>query len=432
MAVFMVWPKAVMAQKGNNAVYPAGGGACCTPSASFVDASAFVVPNNGDTICSIIYVILANPVYSAAVIDARSLSTNPNVSMTCANGTTPWNNGSGLINKPSTILLPSGVISTFVPWVLPNQTHLVGQGDTATLTTTSGTVIKAKANFSGAALIQFGDSTISPCCTEISVEKLSLNGDGETINGIINQYSQDFSYVDHVGLYQILGVGLMVSGSASESGPYSNINFDTGNSSGSSSTSCVNINGVSTRGVRALSCVSETINSAAAVLLDASNNSLEDVRIMGFLDGVRVGANAVAKSNVLVNILGDTHYNGSVPPPIYTVHIEPGTNVRDLTIVGAGNSAISGTFTIYDELTGIHLQDSTVGMYVLGEAANNGVSFFTTSPHAPSWATGKTYPGNSIPCAQGSIYSCTGTSSNCNNKALWGCPHPGGNWQGIL
>jgi len=171
IALSLASPAPAGAQQGANAVYPAGGGACCTPSPSFLDASAFLAQNN-NTVCSVIYNVLKDPNYLAAVIDARSLNTNPNVSMTCANGTTPWNNGSGLINKPSTILLPSGVISTF--------------------------------------------------------------------------------------------------------------------------------------------------------------------------------------------------------------------------------------------------------------------SFFTTSPHAPSWATGKTYPGNSIPCAQGSIYSCTGTSSNCNNKALWGCPNPGGNWQGIL
>jgi hypothetical protein len=68
------------------------------------------------------------------------------------------------------------------------------------------------------------------------VENLTLDGQGGSINGIVNQYSQDFSYVDHVSLYQIRGTGLSASGSANNSGPYSNITFDLGSISGLSST----------------------------------------------------------------------------------------------------------------------------------------------------------------------------------------------------
>lgn len=41
-----------------------------------------------------------------------------------------------------------------------------------------------------------------------------------------------------------LGTGLAVSGSANNSGPYSNITFDTGGSSGLPATVCASINGV--------------------------------------------------------------------------------------------------------------------------------------------------------------------------------------------
>jgi hypothetical protein len=110
-----------------------------------------------------------------------------------------------------------------------------------------------------------------------------------------------------------LGTGLSISGSASNSGPYTNINFDTGGYSGVSNTVCVNINGLSnTRGVRGLNCNSRTNDAAVAVALDSSSNLIKDVTIVGFYDGIRVGASAAAKSNVLVNVIGDT--TCSCPP----------------------------------------------------------------------------------------------------------------------
>jgi hypothetical protein len=122
---------------------------------------------------------------------------------------------------------------------------------------TPGTTIQAKSGFSGT-MIQFGNaSPICPSnvCTGISVENLTLDGQGgSAVNGIANAYSQDVSYVNHVGLYQILGTGLAVSGYATNSGPYSNITFDTGGSSGLQQTVCASINGLSgTRGIHGLS-----------------------------------------------------------------------------------------------------------------------------------------------------------------------------------
>jgi hypothetical protein len=70
-------------------------------SGAFVDASMFAAPSG--TICSVIYSILVPGGYSAAVIDARGLvNSTPPTSMTCAANTTPWNNGSTYVNKPST------------------------------------------------------------------------------------------------------------------------------------------------------------------------------------------------------------------------------------------------------------------------------------------------------------------------------------------
>ena len=83
-------------------------------------------------------------------------------------------------------------------------------------------------------MIQFGSS--SGCCTAISVENLTLDGTATGVSGIVNQYAGDLSYVDHIGLYRILGTGLSVFGSANRSGPYSNITFDLGGNSGTNST----------------------------------------------------------------------------------------------------------------------------------------------------------------------------------------------------
>jgi hypothetical protein len=164
----------------------------------------------------------------------------------------------------------------------------------------------------GTAMISFGLSSLCTSgCTGISVENLTLNGEGQSIDGIDNGFSQDSSYVDHVGLYQIRGTGLLVESSANNSGPYSNTAFDTGSFAGVGSTVCAPINRLSgTQGVHGLSCTSESTDANAAVLLDSFNNLLEDVRIAGFYDGICVGANANAQSNVLINIIGDTAQRG--------------------------------------------------------------------------------------------------------------------------
>jgi hypothetical protein len=294
--------------QGQNGVY----NATCNNNApgvvgsnAFIDASMF--GNNSTDICAVLYGILKNivPTTTGAVIDARGLPGSTGTSMTCATGTTPWNNGTTYVAVPSTILLPAGTIQIPATWVLPNNTRLVGEGENNPLSSTPGTTIQAAVP-SLPSMIQFGPSS-SACtssgCSGISVERLTLDGRSQSIDGIINQLSQNNTYVDHVTLYQILGTGLLVSsttgGSASNSGPYTNITFDTGGYSGTTSTVCAQIsNNVSggnltgTKGIHGLRCTSETNDAPAAVLLDASNNSIEDVKIVGFYDGVLVGANA--------------------------------------------------------------------------------------------------------------------------------------------
>jgi hypothetical protein len=229
-------------QQGNNAVYyyvsSTNPGQCCKASPAFFDASMFI--SNATNFCGVLNYML-NPSHGiipsiGAVIDARGLNSG-NTSMTCM--ASPW---AGISSPPpSTILLPATTASTPIsiptPWILPNNTRLIGEGDNDPSSATPLTTIQASSSFSGN-MIQFGSSSVCPSgvCTGISVENLTLDGQGGSINGIVNQYSQDFSYVDHVSLYQIRGTGLSASGSANNSGPYSNITFDLGSISGLSST----------------------------------------------------------------------------------------------------------------------------------------------------------------------------------------------------
>jgi hypothetical protein len=419
--------------RGQNAVYNSSNGV--VGSNAFIDASMF--PAQGVDFCGVLHNVLLTVVpATGAVIDARGLP-NTGTSMTCS--ASPW---AGITNPPpSTILLPAtgglspnppNPIIIPSPWILPANTHLIGEGDGITSNSFSpGTTIQAAASFSGN-MIQFGPSScLSYVCTGISVENLTLDGNAQSINGISNQYAQTNSYVNRVSFYRVLGTGLLVStpaggsSSASSSGPYSNLKFDTGGYSGTSATVCASIDNANgallgTRGIHGLSCVSESNDPPAAVVLDASNNSIEDVRIVGFYDGVLVGAHAAAQSNVLINILGDTVISG--PTPVNTVHISGnGHTITDLSIMGLGNMGGSGTYSLWDEVTGPHLSDPTVAIYALGEspASGSGYSRFSTSPNVAHWTVGTAAPTNSsIPCSQGSLYSCTTGSGGNGCRGL--------------
>jgi hypothetical protein len=410
LALCLPFPPQVQAQTaGNNAVCSSSGTGCSnlssqtTGSGAFIDATA--VGGSGD-ICARIYSILLPPGFvSGAVIDARGIGSN----LTCASGTSPWYNSSnGYQNKASTILLPAQTIVIKYPWILPSGTKVIGEG-------TGSTIIQRCNGIScfgsGDWMIEFGSSS----ATGISVEDLTVDGINETSpGGILNQYAQDSSYVDHVDLYRILGTGLEITGSAQNSGPYSNITYNT-NGVASSSAVCVDLYNVSggTRGIHGLTCLGDTNDrSPVAVYLDSSNNSLEDVRIAGFSEGILVGSQASAQSNVLVNILGDTN-NNALQTPVYVILISANTVtnvISDLSVMGVTNLGAGGTiYSIYDETTSTYLQDSNVAMYALGKSTADGYSRFTTSPNAATWVVGGSTPIGS--CAPGSLYSDTSSGA---------------------
>jgi hypothetical protein len=250
-----------------------------------------------------------------------------------------------------------------------------------------------------------------------------LNGSTLNINGIQNATAQS-SYVDHVTMFQVLGTGLSVS--AMNSGPYTNITFDSG-SSALSTTTCANISGGNgTLGIHGLTCIAgSTANTA--VFLDAPNNSIEDARIAGFFDGVLVGSQASTQSDVLFNIFGDTIIPMNIPAPVNVIHISNLHTVTDLSLMGVNNAGTSNT-TIIDDPTGTTIPDRYVAMYVLGKGANGGYSRYTTSPSAATWAVGGIAP--LVGCAAasaGSLYSNTSGTGT----ALWVCPVGSTKWAAI-
>jgi hypothetical protein len=197
----------------------------------------------GSDVCDVIYKILTGATGipyppNGEVIDARALS---GTALTCTKGS-PWSESGAYVPQPSpsVILLPPGIISTPIAWVLPANTKLIGTTTAvANGTTPLETTIQPSGSFTFAAVVEFGDSTHCPSgCQGISVEHLTINGNGNnglTVNGIENDNCGVQCYVDHVTLYQVLGTGLKVSGSnATDSGPYSNITFDVGNSAAAS------------------------------------------------------------------------------------------------------------------------------------------------------------------------------------------------------
>jgi hypothetical protein len=424
LAWFLASPVTSHAQMaGNKAVYDASGTNCppCLPSTASVDASVVT----GSDICQQIYNALQSIPGGPKVVDARGITT----AASCSSSETPWLKSGIYLNQASTVLLPAGTITVSSSWILPNGTRLMG---TQTATGGPGTTLLASGLSNNSAIIQFGDGHCgSTPCTGITVENLTLDGNGATnIIGILNQNSQFQSYVDHVSLYQILGTGLKISGSsASNSGPYSNITFDTGTFAGASGTVCAQINGLTgTRGLHDITCISRLNNAFNGILLDASNNSLEDVRIMGFDNGVLIGSLASAHGNVLFNIYGDTSPQSG---PVVNVIDISGSTVSDLAIMGVANAGGPGTLTIRDNLTRTFLVDPVVAMYSLGRPGQGGAGFsrFTTSPNEASWSVGAGSPAPSTCTAQnrGSLYSNTSSSGGL----LWVCENANPLWQQV-
>ena len=224
---------------GGRVVYNSSGQACLG-STAYIDASAFGT-TSANTICNIIYKILSSNLTTypttGAVIDARGLVDGVSASFTCASNESPWFSGT-YQNFPSVLLLPVGTITISYTWVVPDRTKLIGQASGSSTSTLLGTnIVAGSGTFSGpasgyspvapVAMIQFGDPGSQTClsqtgvCFHISLEDVTLNGDGKSIDGILNMDSQELTYAKRVNLLNFAGTGLQIGYSCGPTPPSS-------------------------------------------------------------------------------------------------------------------------------------------------------------------------------------------------------------------
>jgi hypothetical protein len=433
-----------------------------TNAHDYIDASVYIgtaaCSSTTDVCCPISQALAdlastSNNYKKSGTVDLRGIiPPSASTHLTCSTTNNPWTGSSGLYNNiASTILLPAGTIDVSGTLVLPATTRIIGEG--ANLTT-----INAASGFTAsdgynaiAEMGTFGGSGIcgNNDCNGVVLEHLGINANGQSLNAIVNNSAQELNYVNDVAISGVAtgGIGLWIIGQndvvgttkqgyAVNSGPYSNIYF-TGASSGSGA--CVNINGTyGTRGIRGLTCVAPGTAGSAAILLDGNNNTIEDVYISNFTDGVLIGSQipsgataGYAQNNLLFNIRGSstvTHLVhickslDSSPCPTGTNNSPP----TDLTLMGITSAANT---TIQDDVTGATLTntgDPTVGLYILGEpvlggslgATPIGSSRFTTSNSYPAWFVGSS-PGSGNTCTvNGTLYSVT---SGTTAPTLLGC-----------
>jgi hypothetical protein len=451
-------PTTLSPTKGQNAVTCKGTTVTAGASYAYVDASGWVNGQNnpqGD-ICSVISDILTNATTSGPItIDARGLfSSNTPPHYVCVNSPFP----SGL-NRPATILLPAGQnIFLETPWVVPSGTRIVGSGPYG------GTTLSPNSSIPSAttALITLCGGA-SGGCTDISIENISIQypavgqqgftAQQSLITGIENNGGGDQTYVSNVSFTNLSGIGLLVDSNAARSGPYTNIGYN--------DWSCETISGTTTcpvcayikaqtRGLKGFSCIGDSTVTASAghpaIIIQASNNTVEDVHIESFWDGVQIGAlpGGSAVNNVFVaNVTA--HPNGSASGPVTNaVHI-CGNNsngsfgscggatgsfpaVTDVVLHGISISGAQKTVTaVGDDVSGTPLTGTglTVGFYAIGQNSVNGVSTafakFSSTPgtgaNIPTWGVGSSaVPTTSTGCSTpGSLFSNTsGTSGSAN------------------
>lgn len=393
--IYCASPELVNAQcstspaEGNNAVWANCTSVQLKASSAFIDASVFGSTGTKPDFCVALSSALSLiPSGSASLVDARGLNSG-NSSMTCARN--PFAS-----TQPATVLLPAGTIVTSAQWSLPNGTRIIGEG--AGTPGDGVTTLKATSSISGLAVIRMIGTS------DVSVEDLAVDGSGVS-GGITNSSAQTLSYVKRVSINNISGsmIGVSVPSTASNSGPYTDITV--GNSGAAT---CMSILGP-TRGVRGLTC--RGTSGSAAVLLDAPNNSLEDVSISGFTDGVKIGSRATAQSDVLLNVSGGTGVTN-------VVHITTTNTVSDISLLTIGSNG--STNTIRDDVTGNTLSAASgpsVTVYALGEAVTSngttiGHSLFSTSLSVPAWIVQTSSTGPTGSCKPGSMLSNPNGGSN--------------------
>jgi len=409
-------------------------------SSSFLDASAFT----GTDVCAKLYAaISATYPTGPRVVDGRGLNSG-NTTMTCASGSTPWQQGSSSTLHQSIVLLPAGTITINTTWIIPAQTQVFGEGP-------RNTTIVANTGFSGD-MIEFGGAAnCSSQCFAIGVSDLMVNGNSQSINGIVNSWAGEQSYVNNVSIHEVAETGLYIGSGGTNSGPYTNLSI-TSVSSGVAATACVKIEGASTRGFHGMTCTSDYIESTggptAGVYLDGDSNTIEDLHFEGFHDGIVVGDIGMARGNVIFNVTGSGGGNSGAIDNVVEIcsstAVSPCTvasDVTDLSLLGinANQGQFHTVYMVKDDETSTDIAapaypaQGFLGLYALGEKIGSGYSRFVTNtsgaPEIPTWGVGSTVPGSSCTGQNGSLFSNTGVIVS-NPATLWACVS--GTWKPII
>jgi hypothetical protein len=464
-------------------------------SADWIDASAFWTKVNGHLalpdICAIIDNILTNN-YSGkypngAVIDARGLYDSVDSQVTIACTGTPFDNVN--TNPPATtILLPAVTIPISYTWVLPNNTKIVGLGSRTALSANAadGTMLSASTSLTGY-MIEMGSSNCpSPQgCTSVAVERLDLDGtQSSTAMGIDNTHSVDSSYVDDVNFHHFSLTGLHIA--AANSGPYSNVTYAAKSAATCNSSDacpmCVDLE-AQTKGLHGVTCLGNATTGQKVtsqygppgIQVNASNNSIEDVHIEAFWDGIEVGNTSTTQpiGNIVVSNVTGSESNDCSPCQVTNVvhicgqhphdttdfgecQVTTGT-VEDVTILQVTSKVLSsshaGTTTVEDDATSTSIQACftcelpfSTPFYGLGEPdggptaaysrfagnpAQSGGNYGPQTTPVPTWSVGSASI-NGTPCLTvGALYSnIVGSSGNI----IYVCTYTSGGfvWKPIL
>ncbi len=485
LAMLVLEACVVQAQVGDNAVF--GTGSVPQASGAFVDVAAFC-GGNGSVSCygtdfctqlhSALHYLTTSP-QVGGVADARGVVKAPGVGTFQgyeACGSDPFSGISTNI-APITVLLPAFTINMAVKWTLLNNVRLVGEGE--------GTRLEDGSTFTDSNLIDMGSSACSPC-SGISIEHLQLlQANHPGLNAIVNDYAAQSSYVNDVRMGGFRGTGISIQGAAANSGPYTNISFVADPSmmscSGSSCPVCVDIE-VQTQGLHGITCSGNAATGAytlgadvsAGIKVNGSNNTIKDVHLEVYWDGIRIGdVPGGAVSNVVVsNVNGEKRGNSTLtvtnivhicgPHPsaqygacplgygaVTNVSIFGARDVDNTTATSSPCPSSPGSLTcstaIQDDVTGASMAAPlkvsgvnggiSVGFYALGgEIVAGSVTYsqFATTPTytsanggtpTPSLGIGGTavsgscntpgalYSNKSALASAKSVYVCTGSPS---------------------
>ena len=167
---------------------------------------------------------------------------------------------------------------------------------------------------------------------------------------------------------------------------------------------------------------------STAISVSGSNDSIEDIQVQGFVNGVAIGPRSSSSGILAKNITGSSGMTS-------TVIISNSFTPSDIAILGV--NANGATNTIQDLSTTTTLTSATdpiVATYMLGKSQSvsgtvTAHSRFTTSASVPSWVQGSVAPTGT--CKIGSIYSYTSAPSTTD--ALWVCVPSGSTtkWSGV-